>query len=136
MDYDLGGLLNKGIEFTLPEIKCLCKQLFQGKGGFEDLSTSLLILVYWLGLHYLQVNNILHRDLKVANLLLNRHGVLKIADFGELTSLLISLPNLTPLFVFSLSLLLKAWPGELIRKEGIPVEYAHDGIAHRNYCWA
>lgn len=30
MDYDLGGLLNKGVEFTLPEIKCLSKQLFSG----------------------------------------------------------------------------------------------------------
>jgi serine/threonine protein kinase len=34
------------------------------------------------GLHYLRVNNILHRDLKVANLLLNKEGILKIADFG------------------------------------------------------
>ena len=64
MDYDLGGLLNKNIEFTVPEIKCLSKQLFSG-------------------LHYLAVNKILHRDLKVANILLNRRGILKIADFGE-----------------------------------------------------
>ena len=33
MDYDLGGLLNKGIEFTLREIKCLSKQLLQGTAG-------------------------------------------------------------------------------------------------------
>ena len=63
MDYDLGGLLNKNVEFTVPEIKCLAKQLFGG-------------------LHYLAVNKILHRDLKVANILLNRRGILKIADFG------------------------------------------------------
>eukprot|EP00045_Choanoeca_perplexa_P012600 m.138271 g.138271 ORF g.138271 m.138271 type:complete len:531 (+) comp16067_c0_seq3:196-1788(+) len=63
MDYDLGGLLNKGIEFTLREIKCLSQQLLQG-------------------LFHLKVKNVLHRDLKVANLLLNRNGVLRIADFG------------------------------------------------------
>ena len=35
-----------------------------------------------VGLFYLRVKNVLHRDLKVANLLLNREGMLRIADFG------------------------------------------------------
>jgi hypothetical protein len=30
MEYDLGGLLNRGTEFTIPEIKCLSKQLLNG----------------------------------------------------------------------------------------------------------
>eukprot|EP00049_Salpingoeca_infusionum_P025832 m.22052 g.22052 ORF g.22052 m.22052 type:complete len:587 (+) comp8345_c0_seq4:391-2151(+) len=63
MEYDLAGLLNVQTEFSEPEIKCLAKQLF-------------------MGLHYLSTENILHRDLKTANVLLNRRGVLKIADFG------------------------------------------------------
>ena len=63
MDHDLGGLLNRGVEFTAPEVMCLTKQLLQG-------------------VHYMHRQNILHRDMKVANLLLNKHGVLKVADFG------------------------------------------------------
>lgn len=34
------------------------------------------------GLHYAHHNNILHRDLKAANLLVSNNGYLKIADWG------------------------------------------------------
>ena len=40
------------------------------------------ILQTLLGLEYLHSNWILHRDLKPNNLLMNRDGILKIADFG------------------------------------------------------
>ena len=40
------------------------------------------ILQTLLGLEYLHANWILHRDLKPNNLLMNRDGILKIADFG------------------------------------------------------
>lgn len=40
------------------------------------------ILQTLLGLEYLHMNWILHRDLKPNNLLVNRDGVLKIGDFG------------------------------------------------------
>ncbi|KAJ9142747.1 Serine/threonine-protein kinase bur1 [Pleurostoma richardsiae] len=64
MDHDLSGLLdNPSVHFTEPQIKCYMLQLLEG-------------------LKYLHENHILHRDMKAANLLINNHGILQIADFG------------------------------------------------------
>ncbi|KAG9011926.1 serine/threonine protein kinase, CMGC, CDC2/CDK sub [Tulasnella sp. 427] len=64
MDHDLAGLLkNPSVSLQPSHIKLFMKQLLEG--------TS-----------YLHRNHILHRDIKSANLLIDRDGLLKIADFG------------------------------------------------------
>ncbi|KAL3110123.1 hypothetical protein niasHT_015726 [Heterodera trifolii] len=63
-DQDLASLLdNMNSPFTESQIKCLLLQLFRG-------------------LHHLHSRFIVHRDIKVSNLLLTEFGALKIADFG------------------------------------------------------
>ncbi|EGD79889.1 CMGC/CDK protein kinase [Salpingoeca rosetta] len=64
IEHDLCGLIgNKDWNPKPNHIKCLIQQLFRG-------------------LKYIHANSILHRDIKSANILVSRHGVLKIADFG------------------------------------------------------
>lgn len=67
MDHDMTGLLERsmreGPRFTLPQIKCYVQQLFRG-------------------LALLAQNDVLHRDLKNSNLLIDNSGALKIGDFG------------------------------------------------------
>ncbi|KAJ3145501.1 Cyclin-dependent kinase 12 [Geranomyces michiganensis] len=66
MDHDLAGLMqhipNKRL-YEVQHLKCMAKQLFEG-------------------LDYMHCANVMHRDLKVANLLMSNQGQLKIADFG------------------------------------------------------
>ncbi|KAG9509641.1 Cyclin-dependent kinase 9, partial [Fragariocoptes setiger] len=63
-EHDLAGLLsNPAVHFNMCEIKKVMKQLLEG-------------------LHCIHQNKILHRDMKAANILINKRGVLKIADFG------------------------------------------------------
>jgi len=51
------------VKFSESEVKCLMKQLLEG-------------------LDYLHRHDIIHRDIKMSNLLLTARGTLKIADFG------------------------------------------------------
>ncbi|XP_060577434.1 cyclin-dependent kinase 9-like, partial [Ruditapes philippinarum] len=63
-EHDLAGLLsNANVKFNLGEIKKVMQQLLNG-------------------LYYIHTNKILHRDMKAANILITKQGVLKMADFG------------------------------------------------------
>jgi serine/threonine protein kinase len=63
MDHDFAGVNKQRHSFNLPEIKCILKQIIEG-------------------VQYLHANNIIHRDLKIANILFNNKGEVKLADFG------------------------------------------------------
>lgn len=51
------------VKFTLSQVKCLFRQVLEG-------------------ISYLHMNDIIHRDVKMQNILLTAKGVLKLADFG------------------------------------------------------
>ncbi|OAF71237.1 hypothetical protein A3Q56_00985 [Intoshia linei] len=63
-EYDLGKIIDSYKKpFNIPQIKCLLYQILEG-------------------VCHLHENFIIHRDLKVANIMLDNYGILKIGDFG------------------------------------------------------
>jgi serine/threonine-protein kinase BUR1 len=78
MKYDLAGLLsNPEVTLKAPDIKCFMHQLL-------------------LGVEYLHNNDIIHRDLKAANILISEEGVIKIGDFGLAREIA---PKMTTVFI-------------------------------------
>lgn len=74
-DHDLAGLLsNANVKFGLAEQKEIMKQLCSG-------------------LFFIHNNKILHRDMKAANILITKRGVLKLADFGLSRAFSVPSPN-------------------------------------------
>jgi len=64
MDHDLTGLSGQqGSSFIPGQIRCYAQQMLEG-------------------LYVCHKKSILHRDIKGANMLVNNHGILKLADFG------------------------------------------------------
>ncbi|KAI9486861.1 MAG: kinase-like domain-containing protein [Benjaminiella poitrasii] len=77
-EQDLGSLLDTvSTPYTPSEIKCLMLQLLRG-------------------LEYCHSHSIIHRDLKMSNLLLTSTGLLKIADFGLARTLSLPGKTMTP----------------------------------------
>lgn len=63
-EHDLAGLLsNIQIKFSLSEMKKMVQMLLNA-------------------LYFIHSNKILHRDMKAANVLITKNGILKLADFG------------------------------------------------------
>ena len=63
MEHDLGSILLCNVKYQKSHIKFILNQLL-------------------LGLQYLHKNNVLHRDIKTVNILVNNEGGIKIGDFG------------------------------------------------------
>jgi cyclin-dependent kinase 9 len=74
-EHDLAGLLsNFNVKFTLQEIKKVMQQMFEG-------------------LYFIHTNKIIHRDMKAANILITKTGILKLADFGLARAISINKQN-------------------------------------------
>lgn len=80
MDHDLAGLLeNDRVQMTPSQIKLYMRQLLEGTAYLHAVRPTTLTGELRLTHHK---NNIVHRDMKAANLLISNTGVLQIADFG------------------------------------------------------
>lgn len=63
MDHDLLGITGQNIPLEIPHIKCILKQVLEGVA-------------------FMHSNQVMHRDIKGANILMNNKGEIKLADFG------------------------------------------------------
>ena len=122
-EHDVAKLLdNRRSPFTVPEVKCIMMQLLKG-------------------LKYLHDNFIVHRDLKVSNLLLTEEGVLKIGDFGLARRFSLPLKPMSPevvtLWYRAPELLLRA-PDQTtaIDMWCVPVCHSRDACLTRTSCRA
>ncbi|XP_062101055.1 serine/threonine-protein kinase STY46-like isoform X2 [Humulus lupulus] len=76
---------------TRPPSLCIVTEFMSGGSLYDFLQQSGVLPLQFLlrvaidvsnGMNYLHQNNIIHRDLKAANLLMDENGVVKVSDFG------------------------------------------------------
>lgn len=60
----------------------LCGDLIQTFGFIPENVTSYIIKCVLLGTEYLHRENLIHRDIKLANIFINENGFIKLGDFG------------------------------------------------------
>ncbi|KAG1669300.1 hypothetical protein FOA52_014861 [Chlamydomonas sp. UWO 241] len=77
---DLSGITQSHLQLSESQVKCIMKQLLTG-------------------LAYVHGCGVLHRDIKAANILIDRNGIVKIADFGLARSKPIEDSDLTNLVI-------------------------------------
>jgi len=82
MEHDLSGLLERANQVRLADATSRGLPPHKARPPFLVGQVKRYMRQLLLGLQLLQRHNILHRDLKNANLLVNNKGELKIADFG------------------------------------------------------
>lgn len=82
MEHDLAGLLERANQVRLADATARGLPPHKARPPFLIGQVKRYMRQLLLGLQLLQRHNILHRDLKNANLLVNNKGELKIADFG------------------------------------------------------
>lgn len=69
-------------EYCDLDLSNLVDTMYLSKEYFSECEVKCLLFQLLNAINYLHENHIVHRDLKMSNLLLNSNGILKLADFG------------------------------------------------------
>ena len=90
-EHDLAGLLsNANVKFNLGEIK---KVMHHHRDHHCHHDRRQVMQQLLNGLYFIHSQKILHRDMKAANILITKKGVLKLADFGLARAFSIKMEN-------------------------------------------
>lgn len=80
---------DRQIAIVLEYVECgSLQELIKRHGGcFTETIVAVYIKQVLRGLEYLHGKNVIHRDIKGANILTTKEGIVKVADFGVATRL-------------------------------------------------